>query len=479
MKKISNPDRQNLILLISSLIGSIIYISLIFNNNLWVDEAFTASLVRGDLSEVWTATVADTLPPFYNLFTKMITILLGYSAPSMKFSSVLAAVLVLFYGSFQIKRLYSFRDALIFTVFFLSMPYYFYYAVEIRPYSWGLFFSFAAALAFREIILENTLKGYVKFALFTALSGYAHHFALVASAVLWFFLLIYLIASGKKESVKKFFTAFFIFTAVYLPCLILAVYQIKNASSYFSMSPLTFSSFLSDLRFPFVTHYTPLSLLLMLLFILALSSALLNIFQRDFSLYCPTVYAAVPYCVLLFGYAASFAAGSSYFTSRYLVPSLGIFWLGTSILLSAALSKFPDKFRRAASVTIAVIIAASAIVNYTVQFKSEYDSSVNEMTEWFDKNLTPDDGYIIYESAYQIEICMRYYYPGLKKYDRDTVDEIKGNIWYFEVEGYENELEKFKSMGYNIVYIKQMSFDRYSFNLYRLEKPMHTDVPGN
>ena len=121
MKKISNPDRQNLILLISSLIGSIIYISLIFNNNLWVDEAFTASLVRGDLSEVWTATVADTLPPFYNLFTKMITILLGYSAPSMKFSSVLAAVLVLFYGSFQIKRLYSFRDALIFTVFSLEI----------------------------------------------------------------------------------------------------------------------------------------------------------------------------------------------------------------------------------------------------------------------------------------------------------------------------------------------------------------------
>ena len=92
------------------------------------------------------------------------------------------------------------------------------------------------------------------------------------------------------------------------------------------------------------------------------------------------------------------------------------------------------------------------------------------MTAWFDRNLSPDDGYIIYETAYQIEICMRYYYPGLKKYDRQSINEIKGNIWYFEVEGYEYELEKFKSLGYNIVYMRQMAFDRYKFNLYRLDK---------
>ena len=129
MEKSIISGKQNLIIFLSAFTGSAIYLSLIFNNNLWVDEAFTASLLRGSFSDVWSATAADTLPPFYNIFTKIVTLILGYSAPSMKFSSALAAVLVLFYGGFQIKKLFSFEDALVFIAFFLTMPYFFYYSV--------------------------------------------------------------------------------------------------------------------------------------------------------------------------------------------------------------------------------------------------------------------------------------------------------------------------------------------------------------
>ncbi|MCR4745062.1 MAG: glycosyltransferase family 39 protein [Lachnospiraceae bacterium] len=462
-------NKENLILFFSALLGSLIYISLIFNNNLWVDEAFTASLIRGNLSEVWAATAADTLPPFYNFFTKFITMMIGYSAPAMKFSSALAAVSVLFYGSFNIKKIFSFRESLIFTAFFLTMPYFYYYAVEIRPYSWGLFFSFASALAFSEIIKFRNLSAFIKFAVFSALSGYAHHFALVATAVFWFFLFLYLLIRRSKE-IKCFFLSAAVFIILYLPCLILAVYQIKNASSYFSMSPLNFKSFLSDIRFPFVTHYTPLSLLLMIIFLFVFINAFIGFIRKDFQLYCPLVFSITPFCVLLFGYAVSFAAGSSFFTSRYLVPSLAVFWLGVSLSADYTFKNLSGIYKKVFVIFTAVTILVSGIINYRSQFISEYDNSVNDMTAWFDENLSPDDGYIIYETAYQIELCMRYYYPDLKKYDRSNFEEIKGNIWYFEVDGFEYELDKFKEMGYNIVYIKTMSFDRYSFKLYQLQK---------
>ena len=74
-------NKENLILFFSALLGSLIYISLIFNNNLWVDEAFTASLIRGNLSEVWAATAADTLPPFYNFFNISIIFFSLYAIP--------------------------------------------------------------------------------------------------------------------------------------------------------------------------------------------------------------------------------------------------------------------------------------------------------------------------------------------------------------------------------------------------------------
>ena len=349
------------------------------------------------------------------------------------------------------------------------MPYLYYYGVEIRPYSWGLFFAFGVALAFKETVSSESYRAYIKFAVFSALSGYAHHFALVASAFFWFFLFIYLLFS-KSKKIRRFFIALLIFTVMYLPCFLLAIYQIRNASSYFSMSPLSLSSFLSDLRFPFVTHYTPLSMLLMIIFLFAFLVGLIYFIKGDYNLYSPLIYAALPVFVTVFGYAVSFSAGTSYFTSRYLIPSIGILWLGVAILLVRVLTSMPLIPMQILSVIFSIIILFSGFINYRSQFLSEYDNSVNEMTYWFDENLSADDGYIIYESAYQIEICMRYYYPNLKKYDYSNINEIKGNIWYFEVDGYENELEKASSLGYNIVYIKDMAFDRYNFKLYQLVK---------
>ena len=104
------------------------------------------------------------------------------------------------------------------------------------------------------------------------------------------------------------------------------------------------------------------------------------------------------------------------------------------------------------------------------EFKGEYFPRVDQMTEWFDENLGPNDGYLIYEDLYQIELCFRYYYPDLKKYDWDSIDQIKGNIWYFEVPGYEDYLELCEEHGYGKIFIDDMNFDRYNFRLYKLEK---------
>ena len=46
---------------------TVIYVSLVFNNNLWLDEAFSAAIIRCGFKEMMIRTANDTLPPFYNL----------------------------------------------------------------------------------------------------------------------------------------------------------------------------------------------------------------------------------------------------------------------------------------------------------------------------------------------------------------------------------------------------------------------------
>ena len=50
------------------IILSAVYLSLVWNNNVWMDEAFTASLVHTDFRGVIERSMADTLPPLYNIY---------------------------------------------------------------------------------------------------------------------------------------------------------------------------------------------------------------------------------------------------------------------------------------------------------------------------------------------------------------------------------------------------------------------------
>ena len=459
-----NTGQKTISILFLIIFGAGLYLSLIFNDNLWVDEAFTASLVRGNWSEVWRDTVADTLPPFYNLFAHFMTIVMGYSAPVMKFASVLPMILSILVAALPFRKRFSLRASALFILLLISVPEMFYYGVEIRPYSWGFFFVTASACSYCYVLKNYSKASFCSLAIFTALSGYAHHFALIASGMLWLWLFIYIIIA-KRDHLADFFKGAVLTAVLYLPCFALAIYQIKNAGSYFSMAPLSVHSLLSDMRYPFVTNITVLSALLLLLFIFCLGYSLL---KRGPNTFAGSSLIAVFFAVLAFGYAASALKGSSIFTARYLFPSLGAFWMGTALFIDNAISSFPRRFRTCFVSTLLLIIVLTGFCTYRNQFISEYDDSVEEMKAYFDQNLTPEDGYVIYETAHQIETCMKYYYPEFQKHSWKNVDEISGNAWYFEVEGYEKELEKAKDYGYNVVYIKDMAFDRYNFKLYRL-----------
>ena len=377
-------------------------------------------------------------------------------------------LILLWLSPFQIAKLYGERTAAVFSICVAGAPHFLHYGVEIRPYSWGLFFATAVGVFALQILSSNALnasKYYIGLAIFTLLSGYTHQYALIPAAYLWLFLLIFIVrlTENRRAALKASLIFLAATAALYIPMLILTFYQLKRASGYFSMEALSLSSFLADLRFPYVTNVTPLSLLLLIgvlaLLVLTVSAALR---QKRFII--PIALFSCLYLTLILGYIVSAIAGESLFTARYLVPSLGLFWLGLSIMATDPEAPFSMIRER---IFIALMLI-SLIAVYPQEFREEYASGVNKMTEYFDSNLNVDDGYIIYEDKYQIELCMRYYYPSLKKYDWENADECRGKLWYFEVAGYEDFLEKAAEYGYKYEFISNMKFDRYSFALYSL-----------
>ena len=85
-----------------------IYISLTFNNNVWLDEAFTASLVDTDMAGVIKRSMADTLPPLYNIILKLSTDIFGYRIPVMKITSAVPMILTMLLGATTVRKRFGY-----------------------------------------------------------------------------------------------------------------------------------------------------------------------------------------------------------------------------------------------------------------------------------------------------------------------------------------------------------------------------------
>ena len=79
-------------------------VSLVFNNNLWFDEAYTLSLIQHIYSKIIEILKTDMHPPLYFLSLKCFCEIFGYSIPITKVFSVLGYIATLSLGLTVIKK---------------------------------------------------------------------------------------------------------------------------------------------------------------------------------------------------------------------------------------------------------------------------------------------------------------------------------------------------------------------------------------
>ena len=486
--------------IIVAVLGIISYISLLFGDNLWMDEAFSAMIVKGSFARMLQSSNSDTLPPLYNILNWCMTQIFGFNSPSLRIMSVLPMTGCLILSATVIRKKLGDWVSIIFSLCMAGAPQLFFYGTEIRMYALSLFLVTLCLCSVLDAPVFSK-RDRILFILSAALCGWTHHFALVAASFICLYVLILSLLHRKEDTshIKNTLLSFAGIALLYIPCFINTLQQMKRVTGYFSMPDADIHTVISCLKQPFITENTIMSLLLLLMFLCALIFGI-YLFIKNKDRLCLTglIFISLYPLVMLFGFLAVLILKSNIFSQRYLIPALGAFWLGFSILTVRGYEHFrdmitakertsPKKYRMSnemktsfisivkpyqyLSAAIICILVAISIHSYILTFSKEYDQGVKQMRAYFNENVKEGDKYLIIEDNYEREIAFRYYFPGFEKTDWDKISENEtGTLWYIEVPGYSDKLDIITEHGYDYKLAGEFKFDRYEFKLYKLQK---------
>lgn len=454
---------------------TVIYVSLVFNNNLWLDEAFSAAIIRCGFKEMMIRTANDTLPPFYNLAAWCFTRVFGYSSVTLKLFSVLPMVLLMLISAYCLTRCFSVFTSCAYIMLITAMPYMLEHGVEIRMYSWALFFASASAI-FAICVMRDMKHAEIWLIICTVLGAYTHQYSLITEVYVWLMLLVYCI---RNKTVLRWIKYAVLCIVLYIPCAVLTLFQMSRAVTYFSATGPSTGALFSSLRYPFVTHYTVVSALLLLCVAVLFAAAVLT---RE---YTAAFYMVIYVCITGMSFFVMKVTDSSFFSSRYLMPAIGIMWLGAAVAAGGVILRAGQAgassggkeekagfIRYMIPILGAAVILVSLIICYRQQYLEEYvdDTAFEE----FIASIGENDGYVIYEDFPEIQVCLEYYAPWLKAYTPDEINGVSGSKYVFisgsadideadVLRGYTDSEKK-----YEVTSLGKYVFDRYTFKAYTL-----------
>ena len=471
---ISGTKSEKIIISAVFVLLTAVYVSLIWNNNVWMDEAFTASLVHTDFAGVISRSMADTLPPLYNIILKIMTSVFGYNIPVMKFASVIPMVLTLFAGARTVRKRFGFMTALLFMIFLTFMPLMLYFGVEIRMYSLGFLFATVSGIYAYEAAIDGSKSDWMWFILFSTLAGYSHHFAFVTVAFAYLYLLLYFIFRNRGR-LSEWFICLAATFVLYLPCLIVTIRQISMVNGYFSMPDVDLAMFIQYLLYPFTVGITPASVLCLLIMLSAIAVFIVNVVNKKnigadmvFALCAFSVY----YGVLIFGTIISKLMSANIFVDRYLFFSTGLLWLSAAVMLS-----------REKKTWIAAVIASLAVgaCTYHVMYNTEYKNTADEEIAFLRENIGEGDVYFSIGGHEEMQNCIPFYtiidpdtaelefvYP-LDKAIAEA-DERGTTLWVSVLDGFAPSDEDLKMLEEGGLFLDKQAdfeFDRYRCSFYK------------
>lgn len=423
MSNLSKTKSNILLILLTGFI-TIVYVSLIFNENIWTDEAFSIQLVgNNNLPGIIKGTANDVHPPLYYLITKAFISLLGSSFQIYKIVSIIPMLLTMLLSIIYVRPWFGTKSALLFTLFLNAFPCVMEYSVQIRMYSWCIFFITLAGLSAYGTYIEGSFRHWLVLTVSSLCACYTHNFAMISAVFIYLILGIALTIKHKSFPVKWLLSGIIV-SICYIPWLFVLLKQTNSKVNNYWIEPVTGSTiigYFNDLfgsRLPFTTF------IFIIIFVIAFILLILSKEITNDTRYYAIGLLLTPLFTAVVGILVSVLI-TPFFIARYLLPCMGLIALSLAICLGTA---------KNISYTLLCVFLSLMIGNsYYTNYLDEYCSThTDELLNYMDSNMSENDiilyNYKLYGFVYE---C---YFDSEKLCFLDDMDFNSDyeNIWYFD-----------------------------------------------
>lgn len=407
---------------------TILYISLIFNHNIWTDEAFTLQLLEQNITGILEGTARDVHPPLYYLYAKLFALFSHRSLLIQKLAAIIPMTATLVIGATVIRKNWGNRVSFLFVLFLTCIPCSMEFAVQVRMYSLALFFVTVCGIFAYLAFMDGKKKNFFVFALTGVLAAYTHYFAFVSVIVITG-LLFLAILIWKRERITKWIISALSMVICYLPWMPSFIRQVRNVEQGYWIPEITAETIWGYFTWTFDLELIPGAVLIFLLLLKGASTyniIRIALHKRQieiFALFCMLV----PVCTTLFGVIASIYRTPIY-RDQYIFPALGLLALFFAIAMRTA--------NKGILILISLFFLFVGGVQYKECYHQEYNSTYVPQTEaFFSENLQEAD-YVLYNWE-AFDFIYECYFPKEQLAYSEEFDFSRSFhvVWFLDTEG--------------------------------------------
>ncbi len=493
------------------LLFTLLYLSLIFNDNVWTDEIFSMNLFADSFAQIIVDTAEDVHPPLYYFLGRIMRLLFGESLQVQKILTIIPMSLTLALGAGKIRRNFGDRTAFLFILFLGCLPCSMTYAVQVRMYSWALLCVTACGLSVWEILKKNRISDWIWLSISAVAAAYLHYFAFVSVIIINGMLFLWLLFSKEQRKKLARWCIFSILMVLaYLPWLPYMLEQVTRVEGGYWIAPITMETVWSYFIWAFGLNPLPQTTYGYLLISLTAGTGCLAgwlrrnrqpeaVGQNHSSIFLYALFdMAVPTLTAAGGIILSLISQPIY-RDQYVFPAMGLFCLFLAIGVNRVLEDglawlLPESetadgvehdgkeesvrsgqgsmVRTVCMMVVLLFVLFTGAISYRDAFRDEYLATLTKQTEkFFEENLGENDLVVYNYQAYYFNY--KYYFPEEKlAYVRDVdLSQNFDRIWFLDTE-MEWDFVPDQIIPYNlqIEYVGHFGIEDNEFDLYKVTK---------
>ena len=477
---IKSKTIQKYLLYVLAVVVVVLNVSLMFDNVVWGDEAFSANTAKNSLFGIMQILYyLDCHPPLHYIWIKLFGDVFGHTVPVYHLAALVPFIVEIILAVTVVRKRFGNMPVAFFVVISGLGASCIEYNLEIRMYSLAFLGVFGAFYCSYRVIQTGEKSAWIGMVLWALEAAYSHYYALVTVGILLFFTGVTVWIKHRGSSWQKGFVAILAFLAGYAPWMIFLFTAMKTISQTWWMTEVLSLKKTISMIFGYSKYnYIILFLVVTLGVIIFVTDAK----KRTDEFYTIAVGVATIVGTVAFAYLLSYTM-KPMLAQRYMYPLSAVTFLILVIELSRVFSIAKEygasenkKKLPTIAKTIAMAFLALLFVIGLGNYKRYRDLTIDQSIKT-SATLSligePEEDVVLVTNGvkhlgWSVLPC---YFPKTEYFNGNYMCTDKSKFWYFNPTPMsEAELLQLEELGYDVTSYGQMQISQYPFALYYVER---------